>query len=180
MRLSKPSLSSTPWYLKPFFWRQKRIYGQVMNPALIWAKVPKLFLTVASLYGVINRKSSPLNPVLRSLVTVHVSQINACHFCVDINSATLIKRANSNIKLEHLQNWQQSDVFSSKEKAALEYAEKITYTDKQVDNVCFKQLKEHFDEKAIIELTALIAFQNLSSKFNSALDVDSQGFCMRK
>jgi len=34
-----------------------------------------------------------------------------------------------------------------------------------------------FDEDAIVELTGLIAFQNLSSKFNSALDVPPQGFC---
>ena len=40
-----------------------------------------------------------------------------------------------------------------------------------------KRLKKHFEEDAIIELTALIAFQNLSSKFNSALGVTPQGFC---
>lgn len=39
------------------------------------------------------------------------------------------------------------------------------------------QLKTFFDDDAIVELTGLIAFQNLSSKFNSALDVPSQGFC---
>ena len=39
------------------------------------------------------------------------------------------------------------------------------------------ELKKHFDEQAIIELTALIAFQNMSSKFNSALAIEPQGFC---
>lgn len=40
-----------------------------------------------------------------------------------------------------------------------------------------ERLKRHFHDDAIIELTALIAFQNLSSKFNSALGVPAQGFC---
>jgi alkylhydroperoxidase family enzyme len=40
-----------------------------------------------------------------------------------------------------------------------------------------ERLKKHFDDNAIVELTALIAFQNLSSKFNSALGVPPQGFC---
>jgi alkylhydroperoxidase family enzyme len=40
-----------------------------------------------------------------------------------------------------------------------------------------ERLKKHFDDDAIIELTALIAFQNLSSKFNGALGVPAQGFC---
>jgi len=40
-----------------------------------------------------------------------------------------------------------------------------------------ERLKQHFDDDAVIELTALIAFQNMSSKFNSALGVPAQGFC---
>jgi alkylhydroperoxidase family enzyme len=38
-------------------------------------------------------------------------------------------------------------------------------------------LRKHFDDDTIVELTALIAFQNMSSKFNAALDVPPQGFC---
>ena len=48
---------------------------------------------------------------------------------------------------------------------------------REVDAALMARLKRHFDDDAIIELTALIAFQNLSSKFNSALDVSAQGFC---
>ena len=38
-------------------------------------------------------------------------------------------------------------------------------------------MKRHFDDDAVVELTGLVAFQNLSSKFNSALGVPAQGFC---
>lgn len=38
-------------------------------------------------------------------------------------------------------------------------------------------LKQHYDDDALVELTGLVAFQNLSSKFNAALDVPAQGFC---
>jgi AhpD family alkylhydroperoxidase len=166
-----------PWWLRPFFWKQKRKYGQVLLPALLWARVPKLFATVALLYGAIDRKKSPLSPVLRSLVTVRISQINWCRFCVDINSLTLAKRAGSMEKVEALEHWRESDLFDRKEKIALEYAEAITYSDRQVNDELFARVKAAFDEDAIIELTALIAFQNLSSKFNSALDIPAQGFC---
>jgi AhpD family alkylhydroperoxidase len=166
-----------PWWLRPFFWKQKRKYGKVLLPALLWARVPKLFATVALLYGAIDRKRSPLSPILRSLVTVRVSQINWCRFCVDINSLTLARRAGSMDKVEALEHWRESDLFDQKEKIALEYAEAITYSDQQVDDELFARLKTAFDEDEIIELTGLIAFQNLSSKFNSALDVPSQGLC---
>jgi AhpD family alkylhydroperoxidase len=64
----------------------------VLDSALLWARAPKLFLGVAHLYGAIDRKKSPLEPALRSLVTVRVSQLNGCRFCVDLNSATLLRR----------------------------------------------------------------------------------------
>ena len=88
-------LKKYPFWLRPFFWNQQRKYGAVLDPGLLWGRVPKLFAAVALLYGVLDRKSSPLDPVLRSLVTVRVSQINWCDFCVDINSMTLAKRAGS-------------------------------------------------------------------------------------
>jgi len=177
MRVSEKELARYAWYLRPLFWNQKRKYGQVLKPALVWARVPKLFFAVAALYGVLDRRSSPLSPVLRSLVTVRVSQVNGCRFCVDINSATLAKRAGSLAKIEALGHWRESDRLSAQEKAALDYTEAVTYTDRHVADELMERLRRFFDDDAIVELTGLIAFQNLSSKFNSALDVPAQGFC---
>jgi uncharacterized peroxidase-related enzyme len=146
-------------------------------PGLLWGRVPKLFIAVAILYGVLDRRASPLDPVLRSLVTVRVSQINGCRFCVDINSATLITRAASHAKVDALEAWRDSDLFNAKERAALEYAEAMTDSTRRVTDAAVDRLREVFDDDAIVELTGLIAFQNLSSKFNSALDVPAQGFC---
>ena len=177
MRIEARRWSGCPWYLWPFFWKQKRKYGAVLDSALLWARSPKLFLGVAVLYGVIDRASSPIEPALRSLVTVRVSQVNGCQFCVDLNSATLLVRGASSEKVGALNRWRASDLFDRRERAALEYAEAMTRPDLGVDDAVFARLRENFDEDAIVELTALIAFQNLSSKFNSALAVPPQGFC---
>jgi len=114
---------------------------------------------------------------LRSLITVRVSQINGCAFCVDLNSATLMKRGVSMEKILALSTWRSSALFSERESAALDYAEAVTRSDIQVEEGQFERLREHFDDDAIVEPTGLIAFQNLSSKFNSALAVPPQGFC---
>ncbi|HKB99770.1 MAG TPA: hypothetical protein VKD23_13395, partial [Terriglobales bacterium] len=53
----------------------------------------------------------------------------------------------------------------------------VTLRSDAIDEHLMERLKGHFDDDAIIELTALIAFQNLSSKFNSSLGVPAQGFC---
>jgi AhpD family alkylhydroperoxidase len=166
-----------PWYLKPFFWNQRRKYGRSLDAALLWARSPQLFLGVAALYGAIDRRSSPIEPALRSLVTVRVSQLNGCAFCVDLNSATLLKRGVSTEKALALANWRNSDLFTLREQVVLAYAEAMTLSGPGVQEPQFEDLRRQFSEDAIIELTGLIAFQNLSSKFNAALDVPPQGFC---
>jgi len=177
MRIDAKAVNDYPWFLRPFFWNQRRKYGTVLDPALLWARSPRVFVAVAFLYGMLDRRSSPLSPALRSLVTVRVSQINWCRFCVDINSATLLERGVPLAKIEDLEHWRNSDRFEEKERLALEYAEAMTRSDLEGDDDLMVRLRDHFDDDAIVELTALIAFQNMSSKFNSALDVPAQGFC---
>jgi alkylhydroperoxidase family enzyme len=108
---------------------------------------------------------------------VRVSQISWCRFCVDINASIFAGRSGSLEKLEALERWRESELFSKKEKAVLEYADAITYPGQQVNDELIARLREFFDEDGIVELTGLVAFQNLSSKFNNALDIPSQGFC---
>ena len=177
MRVQPKPLRSYPWFIRLFFLKQKKTYGRILDPGLLWGRSKWLFSTLALLYGAINRKGSPLSPALRSMLTVRVSQINHCEFCVDVNAATLARRGISEEKIKLLQNWRDSGCFDSMERAALEYAEAMTHTDRKVTPEIFAALKNFFDDDAIVELTGLVAFQNMSSKFNEALDIPSQGFC---
>ena len=179
MRIQPKATDEYPWYLQPFFRSQQRRYGQVLIPGQLWGRVPRLFMTVALLYGALDSRRSPLDPVLRSLVTVRVSQLNWCRFCVDLNSATLAQRAGGMAKVEALEQWRGSPLYSAAERAALDYTEAMTITGQGVTDALMAELRQHFSDDAVIELTGLVAFQNLSSKFNSALDVPPQGFCRR-
>jgi AhpD family alkylhydroperoxidase len=166
-----------PWYVRLIFRLQRRRYGRELEPARLWGRLPRAFLAMSAMYGVLDRKSSPIEPALRSLVQVRVSQINGCGFCVDINSASGLKRGVDANKLEDLARFADSAAFSGREKAALRYAEAMTDSNRRADAALFQALREHFDDDAIVELTALVAFQNMSSKFNAALGVPAQGFC---
>ena len=81
-------------------------------------------------------------------------------------------------KLAEVATWRDSKLFSEAERVALEYAECITYTDRQVDDALFARVKQHFTEAQIVELTAAVALENFRSKFNPALGIEAQGFCM--
>ena len=67
-----------------------------------------------------------------------------------------------------------NSLFDDRERVALEYAERITITDQDVTDDFFDRLKQFFDDNEIVELTATIAWENCSSKFNRALRVESQ------
>jgi AhpD family alkylhydroperoxidase len=129
------------------------------------------------MYAAVDRRSSPLAPTLRSLVMVRVSQLNHCPFCIDINSSMLQKRGVSLDKIAAVAGYQTSPLFTDQERAALYYAETMTRTGSTVDDALFARLRSFFDDDAIVELTALVALQNGSSKFNAALGIPAQGLC---
>lgn len=176
-RIETPAGHRFPWYVRLVLANQRRRYGRELEPARLWGRTPLVFAALSLLYGALDRKRSPIESALRSLVIVHVSRINWCAFCVDINSATGLTRGVSEAQFASLAQFDASPLFSEREKAALAYAEAMTRSGRGVDEALMARLKRQFDDDAIIELTALIAFQNMSSKFNAALGVAPQGFC---
>ena len=62
------------WYLRPFFWLQRRRYGAPLVPALVWARVPALYVALAGFYAALDRRRSPLDPILR-----HGNRTHKCH-----------------------------------------------------------------------------------------------------
>jgi alkylhydroperoxidase family enzyme len=97
---------------------------------------------------------------------------------MDINSARAAE-ANGNMdKVGELLTWRDSKLFSEAERVALEYAERITYTDQKVDDALFTRLRQHYSEPQIVEPKVVVAFENFRSKFNPPLGIEAQGFCM--
>jgi alkylhydroperoxidase family enzyme len=80
----------------------------------------------------------------------------------------------SNDKIEALADYANNDLFSEAERTALEFADAMTITDREVSDELFERLRGFYDENALVELTATVAWENASSKFNRALRVPSQ------
>jgi alkylhydroperoxidase family enzyme len=81
-------------------------------------------------------------------------------------------------KIRELPAWRESALFSPLERDALDYAEKMTITGEKVTDELHARLRTHFSEAQIVELTAAVALENFRSKFNPALGIEAQGFCM--
>lgn len=86
----------------------------------------------------------------------------------------------SEAKILALADYATSPHYDEAERVALEYADAITRTDRDVDDDLFARLRAHYDDDAIVELTMVIAWENSSSKFNRALRIPSQGLWKRE
>jgi alkylhydroperoxidase family enzyme len=77
-------------------------------------------------------------------------------------------------KIDALHDYATSHLFVESERVALEVADAMTITGRDVTDELFARLQRYYDDDAIVELTATIAWENASSKFNRALRVPSQ------
>jgi alkylhydroperoxidase family enzyme len=170
-------VESLPVSVKPIAAMQKKHFGAVLNPTRWWGRMPRLFWLVALFVGFLERRQARLTPVLRSLLMTRVSQLCHCAFCIDANSLRLAERCGALDKVQAVSQWQESTLFSAEERAALAYAEATTATPPQVSEAVKTDLKQYYCDETITEMTALIAFQNLSARFNAALDIPAQGLC---
>ena len=73
-----------------------------------------------------------------------------------------------------------SPLYDEAERIALEYADRMTITGREVDDEFFSRLRRYYSDDALVELTAIIAWENASSKFNRALRIPSQKLWNRK
>jgi alkylhydroperoxidase family enzyme len=80
----------------------------------------------------------------------------------------------SDEKLLALNEYTKSALFNEIERTALEYADCMTITGREVSDELFSRLRTFFDDDALVELTELIAWENASAKFNRALRIPSQ------
>ena len=170
-------METLPVSLSPIAAMQKKHFGAVLNPTRWWGRMPRLFWLVALFVGYLERRKARMTPVLRSLLMTRVSQICHCAFCIDANSLRLAERCGALDKVQAVSDWQASALFTEQERAALAYAEAMTATPPRADEAVRTARKRHFTDDAVAEMTALIAFQNLSARFNAALDIPAQGLC---
>jgi alkylhydroperoxidase family enzyme len=82
-------------------------------------------------------------------------------------------------KILALPDYATSPLYSEAERAALEYADAVTLSDRDVDDELFARVRRYYDDDTLVELTAIVAWENASSKFNRAFRVPSQGLWKR-
>jgi alkylhydroperoxidase family enzyme len=95
---------------------------------------------------------------------------------MDINTAVGRKQGIPEDKLEAIERYADHPGFTERERAAIAYAEMITISPNDVTDAQFADLRRHFNEREIVELTAQAAFENFRARFNRTLRIEADGF----
>jgi alkylhydroperoxidase family enzyme len=97
---------------------------------------------------------------------------------MDINASRGMQSGATEDKIRAVERADTSPLFDETERAALAYAEAVTITGQRVSDELFARVRTHFSEAQVVELTAAVALENFRSKFNVALGIEAQGFCL--
>jgi alkylhydroperoxidase family enzyme len=158
------------------FWMARRRLGKVITPMkVLYPRVPKMMRLSYEIQK-FETNGVRLDPGLRLMVAMLVSQINACGFCVDIARAMSIRENLGMEKFNALAEYQTSPLFSDRERAALAFVEEAT-RHKRVSDATFETLRRHFGEREIVEITWLNAVHNYYNLINVPLGLESDGLC---
>jgi alkylhydroperoxidase family enzyme len=95
---------------------------------------------------------------------------------MDIRHAVGVRKGVSAEKLTDILRYRESPRYSERERAALDFCERITRDDLDVSEECLTRLREHFTEPEVVELTFIIGYQTFASKFAKAMRLKPQGF----
>ena len=109
-----------------------------------------------------------LDQSLIDLLFLRASQINGCAYCIDMHSRDLMKVGTSLPKVLLLPAWREVDgIYDERERAALQWTEAVTLVaDSGVPDAAFAEMKTHFDEKAIADLTLAIGMINVYNRLS--------------
>ena len=121
------------------------------------------------------RKGNSVDERLKYLVELKGAQMIGCEYCVDLGSQICRNSGFSDEELLALPRYRQSDLFTEREKLALDYAVAFMRTPVEVTDELFARMKDHFSDEQLVEITALLTVVNLD-RFNAAFGVGSAGF----
>jgi AhpD family alkylhydroperoxidase len=102
-------------------------------------------------------KSCGLDHTLLELVKIRASQLNACAFCLHMHTSEARTAGESERRLYLLDAWQESQLYTARERAALAWTEALTLvSETHAPDDAYEAVKAQFTPKEIVDLTMAI------------------------
>ena len=153
----------------------RRTYGQVPDGAYVYFHHKPLLKAVLSFEGKV-AKWRELDPTLKSYAQLASAGVIGCSWCLDFGYFLAHNDGLDLAKVREVPRWRESDVFTPLEREVLAYAEAMSTTPMTVTDEMTASLIAQLGTPAVVELTEMVAIENMRSRFNSAAGLQSQGY----
>ena len=153
----------------------RRTYGQVPDNAYVYWHHRKALRAVLSFESKVAKFDS-LDPNLKSYAQLASAGVIGCSWCLDFGYFLAHNDGLDLAKVREVPRWRDSDAFTPLERDVLAYAEAMSTTPLTVTDEQVAALVESLGTAAVVELTQMVALENMRSRFNSAAGLQSQGY----
>lgn len=153
----------------------KRMLGRVPSSLGVFWHNQKVLMDVSAVGSKVKRWDT-CDEQLKSFAHMAVASRVGCTWCLDFN---YFEAHNLNLdmtKAREIPRWRDADGFTPLEREVLAYAEAMTETEPTVTDEMVASLRTQLGDAALVELTAVIAFANFTTRPNVALGIESDGF----
>ncbi|MGI8722433.1 MAG: carboxymuconolactone decarboxylase family protein [Geodermatophilaceae bacterium] len=154
----------------------RKSYGADLDSALATSHHPGVFWPWSLMEMAGERRRSVLPEHLDHLVVFVTAVHLGCSWCVDFGASLWQRKQLDPSTLKEAAHWRTSDAFAADQRAAFGYAEAVSGELSAVTDKLVADLRERFGDAGVVELTYLIALENMRARFNCSLGLASQGF----
>ena len=147
----------------------EKLMGFQPNDALIMARNPALMQAVGALVGAVYGPGK-VSPGLKRLIGEATSKAAGCFYCSAHAAQGAQKQGVDAAKIEAVWRYEDSELFSDAERAAIRVAMKSGMSPNETTDENFDALRAHFDEDEIVEIVGVIAMFGFLNRWNSTLD----------
>jgi alkylhydroperoxidase family enzyme len=152
-----------------------RLFGTVPESlGVMWHHLPVLKASMG--FGRKLQKWDECDEGLKSFAHMAVASLVGCSWCLDFNYFMANNHGLDVERAREIPRWRVSEVFTPLERQVLEYAEGMSQTPPEVTDELVDSLLEQLGAPALIELTSVIGYANLTTRSNVALGIESEGF----
>lgn len=148
---------------------------RMLDPLRMYAHLPGLLRAYAMVEWATGRLDG-LDKRLRALAELKAAAVVACEYCIDLGSRVAQEWGLTEAEVRALPAYRDSPLFSELDKRVLDYVVGMCATPAVVPDEVFAALRDHFTDAQLVELTHVIALENLRARFNIGLGVAAAGF----
>jgi AhpD family alkylhydroperoxidase len=172
-RIPKAEITGLYGYVVKRF--SRKLLGVVPESAeVMWHSRP--VFTASMGFGRKVQRWDRLDPNLKSFATMAVAALVGCSWCLDFGYFAVHNEGLDEAKASEVPRWRESTVFTALERDVMEYAEAMSETPPRVTDELSARLLDQLGASALVELTAVAGFANMTTRVNTAMGIESQGF----